>query len=418
MLPFSRLSAQYFNIAGLAVDKVMAPVLVLIWVGLLLVGKANLDKSKLLLLVHVFVFFIVRNVSFIDNASLFTELLWRDAILLGYFALPVLFIDTLKRVDVAARLVSVNAVVACLSAFLVALSIIELPYERFSESRIGYEGIQKSIGVITSYGDVTQLATFFLLFGLFMSDKILPAGKKTQKLIKLIVLLVVVMGLIGNQSRSYLLSLIFAYVAVLFYSYRGKKLAKTSLVDALAVLSVVVIFPFIMLMLSEIVATLAGIGGKEAMGSASARLGQYEMAFSLIRENPLFGVGSDFYVRNPYFAHGVHNMWLGQWTRGGFVSVLLLLILMINVFRKCVGLFKNENVAGYAKVLTGYLAAVFLSTLFYPADSDIFWALLGMSASIIYLLNGNKTKVTDISVDNVSDVDMRNKRILHKRENS
>ena len=168
-------------------------------------------------------------------------------------------------------------------------------------------------------------------------------------------------------------------------------------------------------MLSDIVSALSGIGGKEAMGSAGARLGQYEMAFSLIRENPLFGVGSEFYVRNPNFAHGIHNLWLGQLTRGGIVSTLILLIIVINIFRQCIRIFKIDNAVGYAKVLTGYLAAVFLSTLFYPADTDIFWALLGMCVSIIYYLNNNKTEVVDNSEKGVSLPKYQNKRVLHKK---
>lgn len=416
MLPFSRLSALYFSVAGLAVDKIMAPVLVLIWFALFLGGKYSLDKKKFRLLILVFVFFVARNISFFDDAALFSERVWRDAILFGYFVLPVLFIDNLKRVDIAGRIISVNAIVACLSAFLVALSIITLPYDRFAESRIGFEGIQKSIGLITSYGDVAQLAAFFLLFGLFMPGKIFPMGKKSQMLIRLIVLLIIFMGLIGNQSRSYLLSIIFAFSAALFYSYRSRRAANTSLIDAMALLSVVIILPFMIFMLGDIVSSLAGIGGKGAMGTASARLGQYELAYTLIREYPLFGIDAEYYLKNPNFAHGVHNFWLGQLTRGGVISVLLLLIIVISIFKQCVNLFKsdNDNTVGYAKVLVGYLAATFLSVLFYPADNSLFWALLGMCTSIIYALN-IKTEVEDDSVDDVIVKEPRNNRIIPKR---
>ncbi len=414
LLPFSRLSALYFSVADLAVDKIMAPFLVLIWLALFLGGGYTLGKKKLQLLILVFVFFAVRNISFFDNASLFSERVWRDAILFGYFALPILFIDNLKRVDIAGKMISVNAVIACLSAFLVALSIITLPYDRFAESRIGFEGIQKSIGLITSYGDVAQLAAFLLLFALFMPGKILPVGKNTQKLIMLIVLLVIIMGLIGNQSRSYLLSIVFAFTTALFYSYRSK-VVNTSLIDAMALLSILVMLPFIMFMSGEIASSLASIGGKGAMGTASARLGQYELAFSLIREYPLLGIDAEYYLKNPYFAHGVHNFWLGQLTTGGIVSVMLLLVIVINIFRRCINLFKsdNDNTLGYAKVLVGYLAAVFLSVLFYPADNSLFWALLGMCTSIIYTLGNVKKESFDKSaVENIVLKDS-NKRVLH-----
>ena len=415
ILPFSIISSLYFRIAGLAVDKAMAPVLILVWFGLFLAGKYRLDRKKQLLLIHVFAFFIVRNISFIDNVAIVTELIWRDGITFGYFALPVLYIDNLKRVDIASKLICVSAVVACVSAFLVAIGLIELPYSRFAESRIGYEDIRKSIGVITSYGDVAQLAAFFLLLGIFMPEKLLPTGKIVRKLIKLTVFLIVVMGLIGNQSRSYLLSLIFAYTAALFFSYRSRKSVNTTLIDILAVLAVVFILPLMIFMLGDIVSALSGMGGKEAMGSAGVRLEQYKMAFSLIRENPIFGVGSEFYLRNPYFAHGVHDLWLGQLTRGGIISALILLILMVNIFRQSIGLFKNDNTVGYAKVLTGYLVAVFVSTLFYPADTDIFWALLGMGTSIIYVLKDNKTELINNSTEKISTTKAGNNRIISNK---
>ncbi len=395
ILPFSAISSMYFSVAGLAVDKFIAPALMLIWLGLLLIGKYKLEKYKMLLLLYVFSFFVIRNISFMDNFTIFSELIWRDMILFGYFALPMLFVNNLKRVDFSARLISVNAVVACGSAFLVAMSIIVLPYERFSESRIGYEGIQKSIGVIGSYGDVTQLAAFFLILGLFMPNKLWPLSKKAQWHIKFTVLIIVIMGLIGNQSRSYLLSLVFAYVAVIFFSYRSKKQASSTFIDILSALAVVVLLPVIVFVVSDIVSMLSGMGGREAIGSATARLEQYKAAFSLIREYPLFGITSEFYIRNPDFAHGVHNLWLGQLTRGGIVATLLLIILLISILKKSIGLFRNSNIAGYAKVLTGYMVAVFISTLFYPADTDIFWALLGMCTSIVFTLSSSDIKVNN-----------------------
>jgi len=46
LLPFSRLSALYFSVAGLAVDKIMAPFLVLVWLALFLGGGYTLGKKN------------------------------------------------------------------------------------------------------------------------------------------------------------------------------------------------------------------------------------------------------------------------------------------------------------------------------------------------------------------------------------
>ena len=247
--------------------------------------------------------------------------------------------------------------------------------------------IRKSIGVITSYGDVAQFAAFLLLLGLFLPDRILSVGRRGQTLIRYIVLLVIIAGFVGNQSRSYLLSLVAAYAAALFFSYRSKKSTDTMLVDILAILFGVVILPLMIFMINEIASALGSLGGEGATGTAIARLHQYEAAYRLIREYPLFGVGAESYERNPSLAHGVHDIWLGQMVRGGIVSVLILLSFLIVIFKAGIQLFKQDGTKYYAMVSTGYMVAVFVSTLFYPADTDIFWALLGMNAGIVFSLN-------------------------------
>ncbi len=392
ILPFSVLSSIYFTVAGLSVDKVIAPTLIVVWLCLLLAGRVKLRVNRFFLLIHLLIFFFIRNISFLDNTSVFLESMWRDAILLAYFTLPVLYIDNINSVNTALKLVSINAVVGCVSAFLVALGVIELPYERFSDSRIGYAAIEKSIGFITSYGDVAQLAAFFLIAGLFMPDKLFPGGKITQRFVKLSVLLIVVMGLIGNQSRSYLLSVTLAYFVVLFFSYRSKRSTNTTLVDLLTFVLVVCLLPLMLLTASDLISSLAGMGGAQAKETADARLQQYQMAFSLIRENPLLGIGSEFYERYSDFAHGVHNLWIGQMTRGGLISTLLLFTFMFRILIGCIRLFRRNVTKRYAKVLIGYMAAVFVSTLFYPADSSIFWALLGICSAMIISLDSISLK--------------------------
>jgi len=362
----------------------MAPVVLLGCILSLGLGTQKVATGKFSFIFLVFSFFLVRNLSFAQDATLFLKVIWQDAILFGYFLIPFLFIDRISRVDTVARLVSINAVVACLSAFLAATGYIELPYERFAESRIGFQSIQKSVGLITSYGDVAQIAVFFLFIGRFLPEKLLSIMNK--RLVYISSLIIILLGLIGNQSRSFLLSVIAAYLVSWYIIYRRKRAGRTLLIDIMAGVTILISFAAIVLFGDSIIAILAGLGGREAMGTASARLLQYEAALRVIAEHPILGITAEAYHLHPDFAHGIHDLWLGQFARGGVVSILLLTSIFWILFRRCLKLFGNSSTLVYGKVLIGYLIAVVVSTLFYPADTVLFWSLLGVASGMIYTL--------------------------------
>ena len=380
LLPLTVISSTYL---GMAIDKKMAPLLILSWAALYLMGKANLDQRKISLLLIAFSFFFIRNLSFINNSTVLIEMLWEDVIRFGYFAIPILFLNNNQKVKTATKMISFNAMIGCVTAFLVAFGMLTLPYERFSQSRIGFEDIQKSIGLFSSYGDLAQHAAFFMVVALVIPSNFFTSKKN---LVRLIVVTIVIMGLIGTQSRSYLLSLIAAPIMCAIFYYRSQKTTNKTLNSILLTFAAIIIVVVIAYMFRNIVSVLSNMGGSQASATAEGRLGQYQLAFSLIKEFPILGVDSEFYLKNGYIGHFVHNMWLGQLVRGGFVSAIVLLILLLTIFKRTVTLLSDNTTQPYALISLGYMAALFISTLFYPADSMLFWALLGMNAAIVYTI--------------------------------
>lgn len=387
--PFTVVTSFYLGM--LALDKLLAPALILFWIVTAVIGKQNIDARKVSYILIAFAFFIIRNVSKIDEPEIYQYILWEDAILFGYFCLPILFVDNLERVKTAGKLISLNAVLACVSAFLVAVGWLTLPYERSSAGRFDLT-VQKSIGLYPSYGDVAQISAFFLLFALFIPT-ILTLRKKSSgwTTIRIFAFIVVIIGVIGNQSRSMILSLIVAVAMALIFHYRSKttnQLLYNTLLIAIGIAAVSVS----VVVINQIISLLGNFGGADAAGTAAGRLEQYQYAFGLIRDNPILGVNGTYFSKYGAYVSGIHNMWLAQMARGGVLSVLLLLWLLIRLLKASLRLQKQPETRHYGSVAVGFLFAVFTSTLFYPANTQFFWALLGMGTAIICTMNANKSR--------------------------
>lgn len=386
MLPFTVIFSIYLGTISL--DKQLAPMLILLGIFLLLIGKYKINKEKFFIILAALCFFLIRNISFATDLSLFSTVLWEDAIRFGYFCLPILFIDNLKRVKVASKLISINAVVGCVSGFLVALGLLALPYERFAQSRIGYVDIERATGLFSSYGDLAQHASYFLLLSLYVPKDFSLWGKNiNNKLLKLSAFAIVIMGLIGCQSRSYLLSVIVALVTGKLFNYRCKKTTNTTLFNILFVVTSICSISIIAYGFNNLVSFLANLGGSQAHGTAMGRLNQYQYAFSLIKENLVFGVNASYFLEYDTNIHGIHNMWLGQLVRGGFVGIFALLGLFYMILRVSLSMLNSPKTQQYGIVTLGYMFTVFVSTLFYPADGSLFWALLGMNVAQASTIN-------------------------------
>lgn len=384
ILPFTVISSIYLGMTAL--DKLMAPVLVVLWFMLLMIGNYRFDQKKLAIILVAFAFFFLRNISKIGDSALYASLLWEDAIRFGYFCLPILYIDNLAKVRTACKLVSINAVVGCVSAFLVALGLLTLPYERFSQSRIGLD-IQKSIGLFSAYGDLAQFSAYFLLLAIFVPASLRFGNKnKAGKLLGILALVIVIMGLIGNQSRSFFLSVIAAIFMALVFRSRSKKNANKMLFNLLFIAAGMSALAIVAISFTHITGLLAGMGGSQAEKTAMGRLEQYQYAFGLIKEYPIFGVDAAYFATYGEYVHGIHDMWLGQLTRGGFASGIVLAGLLFMIFRASLKLLDNPQAKQHGIAAIGYMVAVLVSTLFYPADTALFWTLLGMNAAIVTTL--------------------------------
>jgi O-antigen ligase len=264
-----------------------------------------------------------------------------------------------------------------------------LPYERFSSSRFEL-AVQKSIGLFSSYGDLAQFVAYFMLLAFFVPASLFATHqRKGRMLIYLVAIAVIVIGIIGNQSRSLVLSLLAAIFMAKIFQYRTKsrtnRLAFNMLFISIATSAAAVATA----LLSRITTFLGRMGGGQAEQTAMSRLDQYQYALKVIDAYPILGAEGSYYRRFEIAIDGIHNMWLGQLARGGFASALLLFILLLIIFRASLKLLNDPHAKQYGLVAIGYMFALLAATLFYPANSALFWALLGTNTAILATLKSS-----------------------------
>lgn len=376
LVPFSWIISFYIPI--IAPDKIMAPLLLLLSVFIL--NRSDKERISRIVMYSflVLVFIIVKNISFMASGDIFFSLIWIDAINVGYFIVPILYITNIKQFQTTGWIIVFLAIVGCISGMMVALGWLTLPIERFDLDRLD-SGLKRAIGIFPSYGDLAQFLTFAVLWVI-----ILPGVKNTKsfkiKLIRFIVFISFIIGLISSQSRSVFLSVV---LGIIIYNLL-KRINQAGISMPLLIMCILgTILGSIMLYFSsEIVYALTNMGGGSAAHTAEGRLDQYAFGWEVISKSPLFGADIEDYRRGGQVLDVIHNMWIRLTSMGGIVTSLLLAAFMVHVFFRTRAAAYTQEKRKEVMVTTGYFGALVFSTMFYPGMTEKMWALFGVAASL------------------------------------
>ncbi|WP_101758731.1 O-antigen ligase [Oceanicoccus sp. KOV_DT_Chl] len=380
LLPFSWIIAHFSNFTAL--DKLLAPVLLLL--GLIGLFRGNSERMKrvifFLILLYLLLFF--KHLSFTGLGAEYINLMWVDAVKFGYFAIPLLCIKNLNHFRRTSWLVVLIGIAGCISAFLVAMDLLTLPKERFEISRIGVESIQKSIGIFPSYGDLAQFMAYTVLWCIVLPGTHLTKSTK-YKLLRWVVAISFVLGLIGLQSRNVLISVLFGLVLLWLLKYIHKK-SPSKRTTAITLFSILGFFAagLTLVFSSNLIQGLSSIGGGLAAQTADARLGQYAMGWDIISNSPLMGASSEFLKLSGFSFDHIHNMWIRLASHGGILTAMVLAALLIRIFILVRAMAYVDQKVPEVMVVTSYFGVMLLSTLFYPGMGELYWALLGTATAL------------------------------------
>lgn len=416
LLPFSWLFSALTNVV--APDKMLAPLLIILG-GVTLLGAAKKRVARVLSYVFLAVLLLlIKNISFVGSGEIYWSLMIDDGIKIGYFIIPLLYIDSLDKFNRTSWLIVFIAFVGGLSAFLASVELVTLPVERFEASRVGYSELKKAIGLFTSYGDFSQYLAFAISWVVVAPTlNLAKENKRYYKVARFLVILSVVVGMAGMQSRNVLLSIVLCLCVLWFLSLvEAKSKYLRNLISVVVVFFILVSVILVSIFSSEIIGFLSGIGGGLASNTAHTRLAQYAFALKMIDSQPL--LGADLVTYSPAI-EGIHNMWLRLAAHGGLISVMIIAILLSRIFG---GMRKSSLIRSkqkYATVVSTYFIVMLFSVMFYTAMGQLYWALLGIATSLYCIdtpLEKNAESQDLLCGEAVSQEGAATSRIIAKRK--
>jgi len=247
---------------------------------------------------------------------------------------------------------------------------------------------------VTFLGDGNDFALSICVALPFCLFLIFESKKKLTRILYLGAMGILILALVGTQSRGGTLGL----AAVMFYLWlkSGQRVVGAL---ALVILAIGILF----VASPEYLMRMGTISDYSADGSAQGRIDAWTNAVKMALHNPLFGVGSgNFTVINHLTAHSIYFLALGELGFPGMLFIVTYLLFNIRRNEKLLKSLKDTGIgnrASYRRMIVclnasfiGYaVSGAFLSALYYP---HIF-VLGGIAVAVNYLAANEITNTED-----------------------
>jgi O-antigen ligase len=137
-------------------------------------------------------------------------------------------------------------------------------------------------------------------------------------------------------------------------------------------------------------------------GAAASRVTQYQVAFQIIKDHPIFGAGannyfyalSQFLIRNPLedvFRWVVHNKYLLVWAETGIFGLLFFILFLLSTIRQGFKIvrFKDSFISplalGFTTAIIGNMAHMFVDVFHGRVQVQLLWTVAALLMAIKYL---------------------------------
>jgi probable O-glycosylation ligase (exosortase A-associated) len=238
---------------------------------------------------------------------------------------------------------------------------------------------------VTFLGDGNDFALSICVALPFCLFLFLESKKKLARILYLGAIGVLILALVGTQSRGGTLGL----SAVMFYLWwkSGQRVVGALAIAMLAIGIIFVASP-------EYLTRMETLSDYSADGSAQGRINAWGNAIKMALHNPLFGVGAgNFTVINHLTAHSIYFLALGELGFPGMLFIVTYLLFNIRRNEKLLKSLENTNFEkrnSYRRLVVclnasfiGYsVSGAFLSALYYP---HIF-VLGGLAVAVNYFV--------------------------------
>jgi len=328
-------------------------------------------------------------VSYFEDNELLRTQSWTMLKQSFYIFAPLLLIRDRWLFQATQPLIIGITVLAAISTILTSLGIVQLEVERFAESRVNLDWLPKSIGLFVGYGDMAILYSATVVILLSSVKGSLPL-KLSSKVAKLGITLALLAGLAGAQSRNVLLTVI---VTIGVYYLCGPlaiirnnqtRMVYITLIFAVSVVGITTFLVFFDFWAEAI----SKAGGHSAYQTAQGRLLSYEKAFTVIWQEPIFGVSIKSYKAHRDLIESLHNMWIYTTLKAGIIGCLAMLLILFSNFTAVVKNLPSSAHTVNTKLVIATVAAILVASEFYggKALSDIILIMLGYQASYRWIV--------------------------------
>lgn len=231
----------------------------------------------------------------------------------------------------------------------------------------------------------------------FLLQALFTAERKIVKLIIFILVLLYLVNIVGNGSRTGWIGMLIAVSVFLFFSLKGMQ---KLLYLGGGLISILLIF--IMLSLFTNLATTERITGEGQSGQASIqnRLARWEMASRMVRDYPVMGIGTGNFLNAQYhYAPDMplvpnhvdtpmdpHCAYFQILAENGLAGIILFALLLLSVLREILfSIWKapsrNFQLMAYA-CLASFAASLWLMALEPILDAKYLWAIMSLSITL------------------------------------
>ncbi len=252
------------------------------------------------------------------------------------------------------------------------------------------------------------------IFSILVACLALPM-RRWQKLFLVATLLLAIYNLVGTESRGGWTSVAIGILVVGLIS-----LLKGWLNIKRLVLALIVVIFFALIFSGTIISRLTG----DDHGAADARGPLADIAFNMIRDNPIVGVGAnnfgvalDDYIEPEQFGawlNLVHNGWLLVWSETGTLGIILYVIFWLTILWQAVRLIKSGH-PFYAPIAVGIFASMLGTSMHMMVEifgsrilSQIIWTEAALVMAMVRLYEREtrlaSARTQAVLIDDPSDV--------------
>jgi O-antigen ligase len=262
----------------------------------------------------------------------------------------------------------------------------------------------------TAPGDVSRIGGTLVSAnsaGSYISLLLVPAfsltmtsAKNSYKLLALMTFVAGIIALLLTGSRGAWLGASISFLIFGFGSFRSRWLS-TKIIMVGIVLAIVIGLLFY----APVYERIFGYDS----GAAASRSSQNKIAFQIIRDHPILGVGANNYPviqriylsrdpNNSVFKWAVHNKYLLEWAESGIFGLLFFILFLLSTIRHGFRIAQaNDSLYsplafGFTAAIIGQMAHMFFDVFHGRPQVQLLWLIAGLLMVMYFLVQEDKRR--------------------------